>query len=302
MKSIIRISFVITALAMIFQPTLLWAKNTPVFVTGQWLEKKLQDKQTVVIDMSDETQYERFHIPGAMSVSYHYLIAPRKKKDKFSKRISDVFFVRLMGKLGIKRNHYIVIYDDMGGLNAGRLFWHLERIGHPKVSVLDGGLVRWILDGRKVENKPHRRKPLAYGKSTRGRDNEVLLSDVKTISKVGNTSLLDVRTKDEYLGDLKKKKGGHIPGALWWPWQYSVDFPKGFVTKNSKVLVKDLVAIGAGDKKRPIVTYCRSGHRAAQSYLILRSLGYQNVKLFVNSMAEYGSHRSNPLVLGKKPK
>lgn len=300
MRPFLKINLFIVALVLGSQPALLWAKSSPVFVSTQWLEKKLKDPETIVMDMSE--QYERFHIPGAISVPYQHLIAPRKKKEKFSKRISDEVFVKLLGQLGIKRNHTIVIYDDMGGLHAGRMFWHLERIGHPRVSVLDGGLVRWILDGKKVENTPHRRKAAAYGSYKRAMDNEAHLSEIKTISKSGKAVLLDARTKDEYLGDLRRKKGGHIPGAIWWPWQYSVDFPKGFVIKDSKILQKDLKGLGVNDKKTPLVTYCRSGHRAAQSYLVLRSMGYENVKLFVNSMNEYGSTRSNPLVLGKKPR
>ena len=73
---------------------------------------------------------------------------------------------------------HLVIYDDMGGLNAARLFWQLESIGHGKVSVMNGGLVKWILEGRKVVNTPARLKPTTYGSSRSGRDNLATMDDV----------------------------------------------------------------------------------------------------------------------------
>lgn len=64
--------------------------------------------------------------------------------------IGDEPLYRLLGGLGIGAETQVVVYDDVGGLNAGRLFWELARIGHPGVSVLNGGLVEWILEGRSV--------------------------------------------------------------------------------------------------------------------------------------------------------
>jgi thiosulfate/3-mercaptopyruvate sulfurtransferase len=188
----------------------------------------------------------------------------------------------------------------MGGLNAARLFWELERIGHPAVSVLDGGLVRWILAGRKVVNNAPKPVPITYRIDGNGRANEATLADVRTAS-AGGGLLLDVRSEEEYVGKMLKPRTGHVPGARWWPWEQSVNFDNGFVRRPPDALRASLKQVGADDPKSPVIAYCRSGHRASQTYLTLRGLGYENVRLYANSMNEYGQTRDVPFNTGKQP-
>jgi thiosulfate/3-mercaptopyruvate sulfurtransferase len=273
----------------------------PVLVEGRWLEANIHDARVVVVDMSDDdTQYQRFHLPGAVRLPYETLVKERKA-DKVKVRLDDPELAALFGKLGITREKYVVIYDDMGGLNAARLFWELERLGHPRVSVLDGGLVSWILDGRKVVNSAPRPVPAPYVLNGAGRANEASLDDVKTAMQTKSTRLLDVRSDEEYLGEPKKPRTGHIPGARWWPWERGVDFTRGFTRRDEATLKQTLRSVGATDPQAPIIAYCRSGHRAAQSYLTLRSLGYENVRVYANSMNEYGLKPTDPLTQGAKP-
>jgi thiosulfate/3-mercaptopyruvate sulfurtransferase len=41
----------------------------------------------------------------------------------------------------------VVVYDDMGGAFAVRLWWLLRWIGHDCVALLDRGLEAWIAAG-----------------------------------------------------------------------------------------------------------------------------------------------------------
>jgi thiosulfate/3-mercaptopyruvate sulfurtransferase len=70
---------------------------------------------------------------------------------------------------------------------------------------------------------------------------------------------------------------------------------------KTEIVNKKLQKLGVTDKKQPLLVYCRSGHRAAQSYLTLRNLGYENVKLYDGSMAEYSLNKNNPLKKGMLP-
>lgn len=273
---------------------------TPVMVNTKWVAKNLNKQGVVLIDMAtDDTQYDRFHLPGAIYLPY-YAIVKGRKKDRVTLPLTGSELRNLLGKFGLARSNHLVIYDDMGGLNAARLFWQLEGIGHRKISVIDGGLVKWILEGRKVVSAPARLKPATYDGSGSGRDNLATMDDVDSAIKDGVT-LLDVRSMEEYMGDQKKKKGGHVPGAKWWEWSRSIDIGNGFKHRPKRQLQSQLAAIGAGDKSRPVIAYCRSGHRAAQTYLTLRSLGYNNVKLYAHSMKEYGYYRAKKLKRGMKP-
>ncbi len=274
----------------------------PVLVDTEWLASRLGAPGLVLVDMAaDATQYQRFHLPGAVYLPYEALV--RQRKDGVVLRAPDERLFRVLGALGISAESHVVVYDDIGGLQAGRLFWELERVGHARMSVLNGGLVRWILEGRKVESRPQRPQAVPYVPSGQGaRRNEASLQEVKLARDQDAALLLDVRTREEYQGDPRGKvPGGHIPGARWWPWDQSVDFGAGFRFKSRQALQQSLAAVGAGDRQQPIVTYCRTGHRAAQSYLILRSLGYENVRLYDGSMVEYERDRPAPLARGSKP-
>jgi len=272
-----------------------------LLVTTDWLQKNLDNKNIILVDMSgEETQYQRFHIPGAIYLNYGYLVKKRKK-DKVSLRVSDQHFNKVLGYFGIKRDSHVVIYDDMAGLHAGRLYWQLQQIGHEKVSVVDGGLVKWILEGRKVENKINERPSVVYQSAGKKYDNEINLQQVKSLLKSGKTTFLDVRTKEEYAGHPKFKRTGHIPGAKFWPWDNSINYEKGFTLKPTNELVASLKKLGVKNKSNSIVLYCRSGHRAAQSYLTLKNMGYENVRLYDGSMSEYAKDKQAPLKLGNRP-
>jgi len=267
----------------------------PIYVEHDWLAKNLKQENIVVVDMtSDSVQYLRYHIPGAVRLSYQDIVT--KRKDKVSVRIPDAQLFKLLGLIGIDAEKHVVIYDDMAGLDAGRLFWELERIGHTKVSVLRGGLVKWVLEGHRVDNVAV--KPLAttYKASNKGRDNEAVLDDIRNNK---SASLLDVRSLDEYVGHPRYPRSGRIPNAKWWPWEANVDFEHGFVPRSNAVLQSELDKIGVKDSDKELILYCRSGHRASQSYLTLRSLGYTNVRLYDGSMAEYANQRDLPLQKGK---
>lgn len=269
-----------------------------LLVQPAWLAQQLGKPGIIVVDMTTEPQYQRFHIPGARPLPYHLL--NRRTRSGVSLSIGSENVVKLLGQLGITRASHVIIYDDMGGLNAGRLLWELDRIGHTKVSVLDGGLVSWVLEGRKVTNKPARFKAVNYGKARGGDAHLATLDDIRRLLKDGDEVLLDVRSQEEFIGNPRFPRSGHIPGAKWWEWSNSVDFNNAFRRQPVAELRARLAALGLKDASTPVTLYCRSGHRAAQSYLVLRSLGFQNLRVYDGSMLEYERHRDLPLVKGVK--
>ena len=277
------------------------AQAAPVLVDSAWLEEHVQDSNVVMVDMTDDDlQYTRFHLPGAVRLAYHELLQARGP-GKPPARLDDAQFAALLGRLGIARNTHVVIYDDIGGLNAGRLFLELERIRHPEVSVLDGGLVKWVLNGKPVDNIPHLRKPVNYRSSTERRANLVTLAEVRRVFGQAAPMLLDVRSRDEYTGNPKDARSGHIPGAQWWSWEQSINMESGFTFQEADKLAASLAKFGLKDKHAPVVLYCQSGHRASQSYLTLRRLGFDNVRVHTGSMLEYLLDKTAPLARGLAP-
>ncbi len=275
---------------------------TPIFaaslVTTDWLAEHGKDANIVLIDMSDNLQYQRFHLPGAINLPYRAL-AQLKNKGTFS--IDQAQLIKLLGQLGIAQDSYVIVYDDLGGLEAANLLRGLEQLEHPKSALLDGGLVKWIREGRPVAFDEPAVKPVTYIAKTQHQKSTATLKDVAPASRDKNTVLIDVRTDEEYLGDPKIPRSGHIPGAKWWQWDQAIDIEKGFAMRDSNEIMSELSELGLKDKGQPVVVYCQSGHRAAQSYFTLKQLGFKNVRVYDGSMKEYGQHKDLPLTLGKQP-
>lgn len=269
-------------------------------IETDWLKKNLNSSAIRLIDMSDNTQYQRFHIPGALHLPYSAI--NKHNKQGVSISIGRENIIKLLGLLGVNNNQHIIIYDDMGGLHASRLFWELEKIGHKKISLLNGGLVKWILEGNKVNAVASSLKSTHYKLTTNmARDNAASYTQIKESSFLKGNVLLDVRSKDEYVGQIRYPRSGHIPGAKWLEWQEAVDFEKAFTMKKHSALKQQLNEIGLTDTKTPVTLYCQSGHRAAHSYFILRNLGYDKVRLYDGSMGEYYKIKSAPLNKGTNP-
>jgi thiosulfate/3-mercaptopyruvate sulfurtransferase len=285
---------IILLLAVLIIPFFNLAYASNFMVETKWLAEHKNDANLVLIDMSDSTQYQRFHIPGAINLPYQALNQVNKKRVSLS--VGPDTIIRFLGLLGIKRNSQVIIYDDMGGLNASRLFWELQRLQHNNVALVNGGLVKWILEGRKVNNIAVEPKPTKYIIDVKPNN-----SPLATLNDItGKATILDVRSQEEYVGHPKQKRSGHIPGAHWWSWESSVDFASGFQHKSVGSLMDSLKQLGITNKKQELIVYCRSGHRASQSYFTLRNLGFTNVKLYDASMAEY-QQSNKPLTKGIKP-
>ncbi len=267
-------------------------------VTTEWLQAHLDKTDLTLINMTDDLQYQRFHLPGAQHLPYAAINTTDRYGVSYSAGADQL--ARILGHLGVHPDNHIVIYDDLGGLNASRLYWELERLGHQRISLLDGGLVKWILEGRKVNNKPGLADKMNYSPAPGNGLNN--LATLKEITGLPATAvLLDVRTQEEYAGDPRQPRSGHIPTARWWPWDMTVDFEKGFKLKPIVELKRQLQNLGVSDPDTPVYLYCRTGHRASHSYYVLRQLGFRNVKIYDGSIAEYSRHPELPLTTGMKP-
>ena len=267
-------------------------------VTTTWLGLHLNDAKLVLVDMDDDLQYQRFHLPDAVHLPYAAINNTNKRGVSYS--IGRKQLIKLLGLLGANSDSQIVIYDDLGGLNASRLYWELERLGHQHLALLDGGLVKWILEGRKVTNTPVHPGSTTYQPTQHaGIANLATLTDIRRLP--ANAVLLDVRTQEEYAGDPRQPRSGHIPGARWWPWDNTVEFADDFRLKHAEELKRQLQTLGVSFTDSPVFLYCHTGHRASQAYYALRQLGFSKVKIYDGSMAEYSQHKELPLKTGMTP-
>ena len=267
-------------------------------VDTEWFATHASDEKIVLIDMSDNLQYQRFHLPGAINLPYDYLV---QSKNKVSLSIDKAQLIKLLGQIGISQDSYVIAYDDTGGLHAARLLWELDQLNHPKSALLDGGLVKWIREGRPVSAESPKLQPTTYQAKAQTNSATASIKDVAPATRDPKTILIDVRTDEEYIGNPKYPRSGHVPGAKWWEWSNAISLEKGFTLRNDAELMAELNALGLKDKDQPVVVYCHSGHRATQSYYTLHNLGFKNVRVYDGSMKEYEQKKDLPLKKGKQP-
>ena len=59
-------------------------------------------------------------------------------------------FTRHMKALRVRRNDMIVCYDNIGVFSSPRVAWTMRFFGADNVKVLNGGLKKWLKEGRKT--------------------------------------------------------------------------------------------------------------------------------------------------------
>lgn len=251
-----------------------------LLVDPAWLEGHLGALGLRIVDLRDVDSYTSGHIPGAVHVDLAEL--GRRVAGRDNVLIPPAEFAELMTERGISGGDTVVAYDDQWGLAAARLAWALRYYGHARIAVLSGGWDRWQDEGRPVatseEGREHQRVPGRFEATPRGdvyADTEWIVQRIEA----GNAVLLDARTPAEF-------ENGHLPGALSWDWFNAVPAGSWDSSRDPEELRTEWRELGL-DPSQEVTVYCRSGMRAAHTWLILRNAGFDRVRLYDGSWQEW---------------
>jgi thiosulfate/3-mercaptopyruvate sulfurtransferase len=268
-------------------------------VTTDWLEKNLNNPKLRLIEVSVDTGvYERGHIQGAVNFKWHTDLVDPVKRDIASKEN----FEKLLRQAGVNNDSTIVIYGDSNNWFAAWGAWVFDIYGVKNVKLLDGGRKKWEAEKRPLTPLATQVTAGTIKVSDANNNLRARLIDVVAVAnKKSDTSLVDIRSNDEFTGKVFAPAGvqelairaGHIPGAVNVPWGQAVAEDGTF--KSAEELKKVYGAVGI-DGKKPIITYCRIGERSSHTWFALsKILGY-NVKNYDGSWTEYGNSVGNPII------
>jgi thiosulfate/3-mercaptopyruvate sulfurtransferase len=266
-------------------------------VSTDWLAQHFNDPDLRIIDASwylpaanrdPKAEYDAAHIPNARFFDIDE-IADAKSDLPHMAPPPEKFISRMRAK-GIGDGHQVVVYDGAGIMSAARVWWLFHLMGKTDTAVLDGGLPKWVAEGREVEDMP----PIERDRHMTVQRNAQLVRNVTQVaaaSKLKDAQILDARSSARFKGEAPEPReglrSGHIPNSKNLPFQ---ELLNNDGTMKSLDELTDIMALRDIDMKAPVITTCGSGVSAAIISLALERLGHKNHSLYDGSWAEWGMY------------
>lgn len=264
--------------------------SLPLFVDAQTLSAHLGDPGIQIIAVDSPRDYATAHIPGALQIAMPDFTAsapPVAGLLPDDTRLADVF-----SDAGLRNDAHIVAYDRAGDGQAARLLYTLDVMGHAAISLLDGGLAAWHEAGLGLEDGPPQAGASRF--TVARRPEGIADRDwIEAHLHDPTVGFLDVRSAPEYHGDdVRSARGGHIPGAVNIDWN-QLKGNDGRLRPRAEL--QELLTRQGVTADRDIVNYCQSHVRSSYTYLVLKHLGYEQVRGYPGAWSDWGNAQDTPV-------
>ena len=237
-------------------------------VSTDWLRKNIFNKNIKILDCSwhmpdtariGKNEFETVHIPGSI---FFDLDEFSMKGDVFPHTLlPDQQFSEMIGEIGITNNDHIIVYDSLGAFSSPRVWWMFHYYGHDQVSILDGGLPKWLKEKKEIETGKGKKYTKALFRSKENKLMTKNYDEIKNNIQENNFQLIDARSAGRFLGKepepRKNLRSGHIQNSINLPWNECIDTEtKCFLEK--KILEKKFKSLKI-DLNNTVVFSCGSG-------------------------------------------
>ncbi len=243
----------------------------------------------VILDTRKVDAYTAGHIPGAIRVDH----------DAWSKsfgngRDGEAWSQRI-GELGIDNDTKVIVYDEKGMNEAGRIWWILSYWGVRDARLLNGGFPAWKAAEYPIEVEPPKEvKPADFRAVPRGKRLADMQQMLKTVA--GSTmQIVDARSQGEYCGQdaRNNKRAGAMPGAKHLDWTNLID--QQTLRFKPAAELRTLFEQAGIDLSQPAVAHCQSGGRSSVMVFALELMGAPDVVNYYASWNEWGNADDTPI-------
>ena len=266
-----------------------------VLVSTQWVADNLSrtDKVRIVESNEDVLLYGTGHIPNAVHIDWVADLNDAIRRDY----LNEEQFATLMGRAGISNDTTVVFYGDKNNWWATYAFWVFKLFGHQDCRIMNGGRQKWIAEGRELTREKPNFPATTYRPAART-DYKIRAFRDQVLAHVNaGQPLVDVRSPQEFRGELLHMpgspqegalRGGHIKGAVSVPWSRAVAEDGTFKTADE---LRGIYEEEQGlSSEKNVIAYCRIGERSSHTWFVLTYLlGYPNVRNYDGSWTEWGN-------------
>jgi thiosulfate/3-mercaptopyruvate sulfurtransferase len=275
-------------------------------VSTDWLAARLDNPKVRIVDATFKLpgvlplpmdDYLAAHLPGAVYFDVDHIADQKDSRPHMFPGAEQ--FARDVAALGISSGDTVVAYDSGSWVAAPRVWWMFLSFGHPNVKVLDGGLKKWLREGRPTHSGKVTAKP---GKFHARFDSSYLRSQQDLVGNLATQAeqVIDARPRGRFEGTVAEPRpgmrGGHIPGSRSVPYAELFDAATGAM-KPLEQLRQTFKSAGV-ELAKPIVTSCGSGVSALVLTLALYRLGVRGSALYDGSWSEWGLPDGPPFATG----
>jgi len=266
-----------------------------VLVTTDWVAENLANTENIRLVESNEDVllYSTGHIPNAVHIDWIADLNDAIRRDY----LDEASFAELMARNGIGNDTTVVFYGDKNNWWACYAFWVFKLFGHEDCRVMDGGRKKWIDEGREMTREVPSFPRATYKPAMRADYKIRAFRDQVMTHVYESQPLVDVRSPEEYRGELLHMpgmpqegalRGGHIKGAVNVPWSRAVAEDGTFKTADElRAIYEEEQGLSPDDN---VIAYCRIGERSSHTWFVLTYLlGYPNVRNYDGSWTEWGN-------------
>ena len=275
-------------------------------ISGDRLVQHLADPNWIVIDcrfaLSDaaagERSYHQGHIPQARYAHLERDLSGQIKTDTGRHPLPErVKLAAKLGVWGVGRDSQVVVYDDVNGAMAARLWWLLRWLGHAGVALLDGGWTQWLKDGLPVSLETYSGDQVLF-KPGPPLLNYLSTSELQEGLRNNTIQLVDARTAERFRGEVEPIDliAGHIPGAINRPFQQNLAADGRFLPAGE--LLRQFTSQLDASLPHRVVNMCGSGVTACHNIVAMELAGLNGSQLYAGSWSEWIRNPDNPVAKG----